>query len=110
REKVDVVLFGGDVAWGPFPHETIDLARSLPNAEFIRGNADELSNVPFDDRRAFVVERLDGERIEWLESLQFSWSADDTLYVHANPRETKTPYFEWSQEDVLATALDGFAA
>jgi len=110
REDVDVVLFGGDLAWGPFPRETIDLARSLAKAEFIRGNADELSSLEatspmFAERRAFVIDRLDDERIEWLESRPFSWSADDTLYVHANPRDIETPYFEWSSEETLAEAL-----
>ena len=110
REGVDVVLFGGDLAWGPFPREAIDLARSLVHAEFVRGNADELfsdeaMSPRFADARAFVVDRLDDERIEWLTSLPFSWSADDTLFVHANPRDTETPYFEWSPEETLAEAL-----
>ena len=110
REGVDVVLFGGDLAWGPFPRETIDLARSVRGAEFVRGNADELDSVEatspqFADQRAFVVERLDDERIQWLTSLPFSWSADDTLFVHANPRDIETPYFVWSTEDKLAAAL-----
>ena len=110
REGVDVVLFGGDLAWGPFPREAIDLARSLSHAEFVRGNADELfsdeaMSPRFADGRAFVVDRLDDERIEWLTSLPFSWSADNTLFVHANPRDTKTPYFEWSPEETLAEAL-----
>lgn len=104
REPVDVVLFGGDLAWGPFPRETVDLARSVPNAEFVRGNADELSTIE-DDRKTFVVSHLDDEHVEWLESRQFSWSADDTLYVHANPRDIETPYFEWSPEEVLAEAM-----
>jgi len=110
REGVDVVLFGGDLAWGPFPREAIDIARSLSHAEFVRGNADELfsdeaMSPRFADGRAFVVDRLDDERIEWLTSLPFSWSADNTLFVHANPRDTKTPYFEWSPEETLAEAL-----
>jgi putative phosphoesterase len=110
REGVDLVIFGGDLAWGPFPRETLELARSLPNAEFVRGNADELNSMEatseeFGDRRTFVVERLDEEQIEWLETRSFSWSADDTLFVHANPRDIETPYFEWSPEEKLAEAI-----
>jgi hypothetical protein len=37
---VDVILVGGDVVWGPWPQETMDLLRSVPNVEFIMGNAD----------------------------------------------------------------------
>jgi hypothetical protein len=57
------------------------------------------------DRRTFVVGCLDPEQIEWLETRPFSWSADDTLYVHANPRDIETPYFEWSPDEKLAGAL-----
>lgn len=114
REDVDVVLFGGDLAWGPFPLETIDLARSVDNAEFIRGNADELfANDPvlpeYSDRYAFFVEHVDDQRIGWLRGTPFSRSADDTLFVHANPLDNETPYFEWSRDEVLTAALDGVA-
>ena len=110
RDGVDVILFGGDLAWGPFPSETLELARAFPTAEFVRGNADELNSLEavsqeFADRRAFVVGRLDEEQIEWLETRPFSWSADDTLFVHANPRDIDTPYFEWSPEEKLAEAM-----
>ena len=39
------------------------------------------------------------------ESRPFSWSADDTIYVHANPLDVETPYFEWSPEEELAEAM-----
>jgi predicted phosphodiesterase len=84
----DVFLFGGDLASGPFPRETIERARELPNAEFVLGNADVLSSpVPpqWEEARRWVEQQLDEEQIAWLASLPFSWSADDTLYVHANP-------------------------
>jgi predicted phosphodiesterase len=85
----DVVLIGGDLASGPFPAETIELARPLPHARFVRGNADELAspglNPAADAARRWVERHLDEERIEWLATLPFSWSADDVLYVHANP-------------------------
>ena len=85
----DVVLFGGDLASGPFPRATIERARALPNAEFVLGNADVLSTpLPrpeWEEARRWVERQLDDEQIEWLANLPFSWSADDTLYVHANP-------------------------
>jgi len=85
----DVVLFGGDLASGPFPRETIDRAQELGNAEFVLGNADVLSTpLPrpeWNEARRWVESRLDEEQIGWLANLPFSWRADDTLYVHANP-------------------------
>jgi predicted phosphodiesterase len=39
-EDVDLVMFGGDLTWGPLPHETLELAAALPRTWFIRGNAE----------------------------------------------------------------------
>src|SRR5437660_2522697 len=36
----DLVVVCGDIASGPLPAESIELLRSLPNARFVRGNAD----------------------------------------------------------------------
>jgi putative phosphoesterase len=47
-EGPDLVVVCGDVASGPLPIETIDLLRSLPNARFVRGNADRELVVAFD--------------------------------------------------------------
>jgi putative phosphoesterase len=89
REEPDVVLFGGDLVSGPLPRETLECMRSVSNAEFVLGNADVLSsplpNPEWDEARRWVEHRLDEGEIEWLATLPFSWSADDTLYVHANP-------------------------
>jgi predicted phosphodiesterase len=87
--NADVVLFGGDLASGPFPRETVERARRLNDAEFVLGNADLLSEpLPrpeWDEARRWVEQQLDDEQVAWLQALPFSWSADDTLYVHANP-------------------------
>jgi predicted phosphodiesterase len=89
----DVVLFGGDLASGPFPLETVERVQEVPNAEFVLGNADVLSSpVPpeWEEARRWVEARLGDENNEWLASFPFSWSRDATLYVHANPVD----YFE----------------
>lgn len=87
--EADVVLFGGDLASGPFPRETIELARSVPGAELVLGNADILSSPAmspeWEAARRWVKAQLDAEQVEWLAALPFSWRADSTLYVHANP-------------------------
>jgi diadenosine tetraphosphatase ApaH/serine/threonine PP2A family protein phosphatase len=108
----DVVLFGGDLASGPLPRETIDLARSVGNAQFLLGNADVLSSpVPpeWEEARRWVEAQLGDEYIEWLANLPFSWTADETLYVHANPVD----YFEVVTERTAAQRvrelLDGVA-
>jgi predicted phosphodiesterase len=86
---VDTVLLGGDIASGPFPRETLDVVRSVPNAVAIRGNADELLSPGLPETaaaaRRWVAAQIGEENVAWLAELPFSWSADDTLYVHANP-------------------------
>lgn len=37
---VDLIVFGGDLCFGPLPAETLHLAQSLENTRFVRGNAD----------------------------------------------------------------------
>jgi predicted phosphodiesterase len=85
----DVVLFGGDLVSGPFPAKTLELARSVGNAEFVLGNADLLTKYlprpEWEESRRWVESQFDAADVEWLANLPFSWSADDTLYVHANP-------------------------
>ena len=71
RENLDAVVFGGDIASGPFPQETIELVRSLSGARFVRGNADRFE-LPAPDPEAegavrWVREQLDDEKIKaWL--------------------------------------------
>jgi putative phosphoesterase len=51
RSGVDLVVFGGDVAAGPLPVETIEvLAGYAGPARFVRGNADRLMVESFDGR------------------------------------------------------------
>ena len=107
--EADAVVFGGDLASGPFPAETIALARSLPNAVFVRGNADVLASPAIDAdadaARRWVERRLDDERIEWLATLPFSAVIDDTLYVHANPVNVEDVVTERTPEEELARYL-----
>jgi predicted phosphodiesterase len=109
--EVDVVLFGGDLASGPFPAETMELARSLPNALFVRGNADELASPAIDAEadaaRRWVERQLDDARIEWLATLPFSQSIDDTLYVHANPVDVYEVVTERTPDERIAAFLRG---
>jgi predicted phosphodiesterase len=107
----DVVLFGGDLASGPFPGETIELARSLPNARFVLGNADVLASPAIDAEanaaRRWVERQLDEERIEWLATLPFSESIDDTLYVHANPVDVEQVVTERTPDADVTALLRG---
>ena len=87
----DAVAPGGDYAsWSPWPKETIERLRSLPNATWIRGNGERwLREPPLD--RPEVIEALSehdsglGTDEGWLYSLQAQFELDGVLYVHGSP-------------------------
>jgi predicted phosphodiesterase len=91
REGVTRWLLGGDYAsWSPWPRETIDRLRSLPDATWIRGNGERwLREPPLDrpDVVAALEERESGLGTDegWLYSLQSRYELDGVLYVHGSP-------------------------
>jgi putative phosphoesterase len=57
QADVDLIVFGGDLTWGPLPEETFELVRGL-DARFVRGNAD----------RAVLENRSETEREQWMQA------------------------------------------
>ena len=58
REQPDLLVFGGDLTWGPLPEETLELVRGLQiPARFVRGNAD----------RALLEGAGESEREQWMQ-------------------------------------------
>ncbi len=81
----DLLLFGGDVAAGPLPHETIACLRGL-DARFVLGNADRilidgLLGGMFDWATAQVTE---ADRA-FLRGFEPSVGVDGVLYCHSTP-------------------------
>lgn len=112
RENVDAIVFGGDIASGPMPGETLELVRSL-DAVSIRGNADRLDAPALspehdvETSRRWLESALDEEQISWLANLDFSAVIDDTLYVHATPQDDVTVITELTSDERLAELLSG---
>jgi predicted phosphodiesterase len=87
----DAYFLGGDFAsWSPWPLETIERLRGLPETTWIRGNGERwLREPPLD--RADVAEELKelesglGTEEGWLYSLQAQFELDGVLYVHGSP-------------------------
>jgi predicted phosphodiesterase len=87
----DAYLLGGDFAsWSPWPRETIERLRALPNTTWVRGNGERwLRESPAD--RPEVVQALSeresglGTDEGWLYSLQSRFELDGVLYVHGSP-------------------------
>jgi predicted phosphodiesterase len=103
-----VLVFGGDLAWGPMPAEAVDRIREL-DALAIRGNADR------DPDDEWVVEQLGEERFQWLQSLpeQLELEIDGlgrVLFVHGSPRSDEEMLLRTASDERLAMILAGVTA
>lgn len=84
-------LLGGDFAsWSPWPRETIERLRGLPDTTWIRGNGERWLREPPLDRpevAAAISEHESGLGADegWLYSLQAAKEVDGVLYVHGSP-------------------------
>ena len=98
-------LLGGDFAsWSPWPRETIERLRDLPNTTWIRGNGERwLREPPLD--RPEVLEALQerdsglGTDEGLLYSLQGQFEQDGVLYVHGSPLSDVESFPPESGED-----------
>jgi putative phosphoesterase len=103
-----LIVFGGDVAWGPLPVETVDRIRSL-DALAIRGNADR------DLGDGWIEQRLGPERLEWLTTLpeQLELEIEDlgrVLFCHGSPRSDEEMLLRTASDERLAMVLEGVEA
>jgi len=105
---VDLIVVGGDVAWGPFPRQTVERLKNLEDAVFIRGNADrEVAGETTADLDEVVTEinewcwsQLEDDQRRWLENLDETVVIDienlgRALFCHGSPR---------SDEEILTVA------
>jgi len=122
REGVDLVVFGGDLVWGPLPRDTLALARALEvPTRFVRGNADRMVGDPAHERGVWVAEQLGEEDTGVVNGFDSHVVADvdglgPTRFVHGSPRsdeECVTPrtppdrvreFMEGVPERVVVTA------
>jgi predicted phosphodiesterase len=118
----DVILIGGDIAWGPFPRETVSSLRDLGDrAIFIRGNADrEVANPEEADLQGSVVEvtdwcfrQLSDDQRDFLRSLPLTVSLEfpglgPTLFCHATPSSDSDIFTAITPEDRVLDIIGNF--
>jgi predicted phosphodiesterase len=77
---VDAYVFGGDVFWGPWPRETLELVQSLgERARFVRGNWERYL---LEGKDQWTAQRVPADVVrEWPTKL----TLDDVVYCHATP-------------------------
>lgn len=103
-----VLLFGGDMAWGPMPVEAVDRIREL-DALAIRGNADR------DPGDEWVEQQLGAERLQWLQTLpgQIELEVEGlgrVLFCHGSPRSDEEMLLKTASDERLAMILEGVEA
>ena len=73
-EAPELVVFGGDLTWGPLPEETLALVAGLElPARFVRGNAERGLLDPATGatpRRSWLLERHDADDLAFLASFE----------------------------------------
>ena len=103
---VDRWLLGGDYGTpSPWPVQTLERLRELPNATWIRGNGERwLFEPPYD--RAEVMEAYDlfhgqvsPDDEQWLYSLPPQAELDGILYVHGSPLSDVDSFAPQPEED-----------
>ncbi|NUR49457.1 MAG: metallophosphoesterase family protein [Hamadaea sp.] len=99
-QAADLVVFPGDVTWGPEPQLTVDLIRALGDrAVCVRGNADravyELARQgrePAGERDVWMPRQHSAEAIDFLETFPFTVvvgveGLGDVRFCHGSPRK-----------------------
>jgi len=99
QERVDAIVFGGDLFLGPQPAEAAALVRSV-EASFVRGNCDR---EPDEWERS----RLSAEDVAFLQGLPESVELDAVLYCHATPRSDEEIVTPATSDEDLAEILRG---
>jgi predicted phosphodiesterase len=95
----DTIVFGGDLVWGPYPRETLELIRSI-DADIVRGNTDRAPDE-------WVSSRLNEDELAWLRQLPQSVSVDDVFYCHATPRSDEEIVTPETPDELLEEMLAG---
>jgi predicted phosphodiesterase len=91
-ERVDLIVFGGDLTWGPLPNETLALVRALETpARFVRGNADRMVGSDESERGAWLAAQHGPEATALVNGFDPFVVVDldglgPTRFVHGSPR------------------------
>jgi putative phosphoesterase len=92
REHVDLLVFCGDLTWGPLPNETLELVRAIETpVRFVRGNADRSVGVMLDERGTWLAAQHDAEATRFVQGFDAHVVVDvdglgPTRFVHGSPR------------------------
>lgn len=108
REKIEVTVAGGDVLWGPFQSECLDLLR-VHDALFVSGNCEREVLAGADESSAWCLGELSSSEREFVST----WPALEVeglgraLFCHATPRSDEEILTRLTPDADVAAALEG---
>jgi predicted phosphodiesterase len=111
-ERPDLIVFCGDVTWGPLPAETYELVRGL-NALLVRGNAERALFEPQESERArWIVDRHGAELLKFARGFADHHVVDvdglgATRFVHGSPRSDEECVTVETPPERVREFLDG---
>lgn len=112
----DLVVFGGDVTWGPHPEATLALVAGLPFPTlYVRGNAERALLEPGDDpgeRKRWLLEQHTPDSLALLGTFAEQASVDvDGLgpvrFCHGSPRSDEELVTPETPERRISALMDG---
>jgi putative phosphoesterase len=100
REHVDQIVFGGDVAAGLLPRETIERLMEIRGARFVQGNADRILVEIFDGGEthegglidAWCASQLERRHRDFLASFEPTVVIGDVCFCHATPQSDEPAF------------------
>jgi predicted phosphodiesterase len=111
----ELIVLGGDLTWGPLPHETVRLLRELPApALLVRGNAERALFEGRDEkpRERWLLEAHTDEDIAFLRSAVEGLTVEieglgAVRFCHGSPRSDEELITQATPEERLAAAVAG---
>ena len=91
-EDVDVVVFCGDLTWGPLPNETLAVVHGMELPKrFVRGNADRMVGTDHSERGIWIAAQHDAAARAFVNGFEPAVVLDvdelgPTRFVHGSPR------------------------
>lgn len=119
RERPDLIVFGGDLASGPMPAETIERLRTVEGARFVRGNADRGLIEEFDGKppsplpgpfAGWCASQLNRAQRDFLASFEDRLEVDGVLFCHASPRNDTDVFTIETPDERVRMLMSGVSA
>jgi putative phosphoesterase len=113
RAGVDLIVFGGDVAAGLLPVETIERLMELRGARFVMGNADRILVEIFDGGEppegglidAWCAAQLQRRHRDFLASFEPTVVVGDVCFCHATPHSDEPIFMRITPDDRVRELL-----